>query len=479
MNANLWLSRLRHLLHRGPGPGAWRALCELFEALPAEHTAIALEYAEQHLRAWPIALRRAKLASRPTSAPRWWPLVRSAFLHRADGPLAPLFWGGLLDSIEALDFKGLRGCVFTLSSLDWPGSPRALSLAWNALSDRGVERLLDVPWLGRLEHLNLQRNSITARSVARLADSEALAGLTWLDLSQNAVATPGVEALAASPHLTGLQALSLASNHTPLHTHTAAMEALCAESAATRGLRALDVSNNLLDPVGVGLIAQLPHLTHLDLHGAGLSDDGLAGLLTSAAPLLWLNMATGHSDRARVSSRGLLALAQSPHAARLRSLNLSGCEVDLGALEALADNTPELRVLVLRQVALGDEGAAALARASKLGRLEVLDLEGAGVGPRGLEALARAEGLGGLRRLNLGANPELGERELLSVVQSEVGARLRCLGFPNAYLRGVVQARLGESFPELGVEWGPPSQYSLLTRRRFEGEEAYDPVWRP
>ncbi|MEO1273654.1 MAG: hypothetical protein AAFX99_36685, partial [Myxococcota bacterium] len=281
--------------------------------------------------------------------------------------------------------------------------------------------------------------------------------------------------------LTQLHTLSLAANTRHAEVGRSMLAALCHPQATTTELRAFDFSNNPTPRAAIASLAQLPHLTHLDLHGCGLDDGAAVQLLTtSPAPLQWLNLAIGHHhDTAPLSDATLLALAQTPHADRLQALNLSGSSLSAQGFELLASAFPQLRVVVLRQVLLSNDGAAALASAPHLQQLQRLDLEGSRISPHGLTLLQRSSQLPALRHLNLAANPEVADVDgHEALLQSSLGQRLETLGFPNAYLRAAVRRRLGDAFPrELSVEWGRPDQYSLMTRRRFEGETVYDPLW--
>jgi uncharacterized protein (TIGR02996 family) len=173
-----------------------------------------------------------------------------------------------------------------------------------------------------------------------------------------------------------------------------------------------------LDPPAMGSLARSPYLERLRelwLPWNNLGDRGAA--LLASAPWLPGVRGLGLKDNG-LSSEGVEALA-GVYGLRPRMLDLSMNEVGGIGLEALThsgalDDVDDLRLiecrigddaiatlagrwslagpesLYLRDNAISDEGAEALASAPWIGRLRYLDLADNPVGPRGRDALLRA-----------------------------------------------------------------------------------------
>ena len=98
------------------------------------------------------------------------------------------------------------------------------------------------------------------------------------------------------------------------------------------------------------------------------------------------------------------AVAESPHLARLTSLDLTGEWLSRAAVKRFAESrhVANLRRLVLANTGLDWEGARWLGRSPHLDRLEVLELQGSRhLRDTGVGELAAGNGLGGLTYLGL------------------------------------------------------------------------------
>jgi uncharacterized protein (TIGR02996 family) len=141
--------------------------------------------------------------------------------------------------------------------------------------------------------------------------------------------------------------------------------------------------------------AHLAHLTHLDLRGHLLDDDGMQALAKARCPRLRTLWLSGNA----IGNAGALALAGWPSLATLRELLLLYNRIGAEGAQALATSpyVTELTDLTLSANPLGPEGVQAVAASANLGQLVVLSLfstQGGDLGARSLAASAH------LRRLN-------------------------------------------------------------------------------
>jgi uncharacterized protein (TIGR02996 family) len=108
----------------------------------------------------------------------------------------------------------------------------------------------------------------------------------------------------------------------------------------------------------------------------------------------------------RLDAARLAVLVASPHLGGLRALQLEGCRIRLEGARLLAEspNLAGLTSLRLRGCEVGPAGAAALAGSPHLARLEALDLTGNWIADEGLAALADSPHLANLTDLRVQAN---------------------------------------------------------------------------
>jgi uncharacterized protein (TIGR02996 family) len=181
-------------------------------------------------------------------------LVRTVRLSDCSDVLATLARCPLLRKVEYLDL-GVNYLgddrTATLLRSEHVRNVRGLGLSFNALTNAGVQAVIDAgPW-PRLTALDLQGNShVTGRVLVHLAHSRALPALEALDLRDNLVNDAGTWALANSKTMPRLAELGLSGN--PLSA--AAVRALALSPLLPRQLArtgTLDLRATGLGPVGV------------------------------------------------------------------------------------------------------------------------------------------------------------------------------------------------------------------------------------
>lgn len=196
-------------------------------------------------------------------------------------------------------------------------------------------------------------------------------------------------------------------------------------------VRELDLCGNDLGNGGVNVLLRSPHLTcveELDLSFNGVSDGGVRLIARSGSlPELRALLLT---DNGQIGGEGLRELAEAPQLAGLRTLDVSGNDVDDAGVRAVVDSRWLTRLHTFRVFAnrVGDAGAAALAGSKLLARMldrsPTLDLRQNAIGTGGADALAASPSLRTAADLDLSAN-ELGDGGLRSIVGSPHLKRLR------------------------------------------------------
>jgi uncharacterized protein (TIGR02996 family) len=205
-----------------------------------------------------------------------------------------------------------------------------------------IEPLAHCPLLARLEALDLAGNRLGGAEAVALFASPHLDGLRELDLGHNRIGATLDQVLAVLPRLPALSRLCLAANG--LEGDQAVALAGCAD---------------------------LGRLTVLELAG-----NRLAGVDFHRG---WLDVHQG----------GSWALANSPHLAGLRRLDLSDNYIGDYGTENLATSPhlEGLRELLLEENGVWERGALALAVPGRLPGLEMLSLRGNDVGAAARRAL--------------------------------------------------------------------------------------------
>jgi uncharacterized protein (TIGR02996 family) len=357
-----------------------------------------------------------------------------------------------LTRLHTLDLGGSeidhRGARALAHSPNLPGL-RALDLGGNPLGDAGAMALGRSPLLGQLQCLYLWETEIGPEGVVALVQDAGVGRLKELDLSNCSIDAPAATALAGSAWLSTCARLDL--HGCRLNDH--ALARLAASKHLGR-VEVLDLAGTLLTEDGLSRLAgsgNLPRLRELELwRVVSLAADdvralaaGLGGQLCSldlrVASLsqgAYLELPQGNwpalqdlnlsNCNVGDAEAALLARWKGPP---LRRLALSSNRIGPAGLEALTgsplvrgtawlilNHNPlregleilarpgvlaSARLLRLRQVKAGPEGAAALARCSDLAGLIDLDLNDNRIGDAGAEALAASPYLKGLHRLSL------------------------------------------------------------------------------
>jgi uncharacterized protein (TIGR02996 family) len=216
-------------------------------------------------------------------------------------------------------------------------------------------------------------------------------------------------------------------------------------------VRELDLCGNDLGNGGVNVLLRSPYLTRLqdlDLSFNGLCDGGVQLLARSAAvPRL---RALALSDNGRIGAAGVAALADSPHLAGLRALDVSGNDVTDAGIRAVTGSRflTRLHTFRVHNNRIGDAGVAELASSALLARVLArrprLDLRSNGIGPAGARALAAAPALGRLVSLDLSGN-DLHDAGAVALATSAVLTGLRRLALRQTRIGDLGAAALARS----------------------------------
>jgi Ran GTPase-activating protein (RanGAP) involved in mRNA processing and transport len=264
-----------------------------------------------------------------------------------------------------------------------------LALDDDGLDDDAVAALAPA---AAVERLALAGNAVTAVGVRALAATPRPA-LRALDLGGNPLGAEGARAVAAAPWAGALVELAM---------RAAGLDdaALAAVVAGAPRLVALDVADNPISDLRP--LDALAALARLDVSDTRVDGPGLAALVTARAEsLIELRAAGLGAGPAGATALAAVALP------RLTHLDLGGWGLgDDGARAvAAASRWPAVTSLALGHNQIGDAGARALAAARGLGALRELTLTGNQLGADGARALADASSLNALVHLELLHNP--------------------------------------------------------------------------
>ncbi|MBH25767.1 MAG: hypothetical protein CMH57_15275 [Myxococcales bacterium] len=278
---------------------------------------------------------------------------------------------------------------------------RAAIHGWVELTGEEWETFTRSPTFERLERLELVR----VHTPHALVGSPALTTLTHLTLSDCGVGPDLGRGLLQST-MGPLQALDLSQNRTLSGAWVAEALAPCDRLA---GLRELSLESVRVGSRGLAALAQSPHLERLErlnLRSCGVTDDAAAGRGVTR------------------SLSGVEALAASPLLTHVMDLDLAENDLGEGGAVALArgGGLARLERLNLRRNGVTAEGMKALARSPLLARIKQLDLRGNHVGPEGAEALASLPEAT-LEELDLSFN-EIEDRGVAALAESPAMTRL-------------------------------------------------------
>jgi uncharacterized protein (TIGR02996 family) len=313
--------------------------------------------------------------------------------------------------VRCVEFQGLKSGA-KLAAEPKLASVEALELL--SLTPDNTLAILTSPHLGRMRHLFVNPFPGPPEYVERLAALPVLAGLRSLHLGvYNSTELPEgpVAALVNSPHLARLRELQIRGWISP------------------EGMRALWRATSLRELVVLGFGGCGTYSSRTRL--GGLEDLGDGGALAALEELTF-----GYSARSLPRVEGK----------------------DLGVAVAEATRWKHLRVLLLSEGKVSDEGASALAGASHLTRLERLDLNRCKVSDAGAVALAGSPYLRSLESLDL-SNNVIGVAGAAAFARSKKLPRLRSLNLDSnpapAPLIEAVQARFRDGGP--AFEYVPPA----------------------
>ena len=292
---------------------------------------------------------------------------------------------------------------------------QSLCVGDDAFGDAGLAALAPgVAKSASLRSLDLENKGVGDAGAAALGDALATArsggcpSLRAINLARNPKLGPeGVAAVCAgAKYVANLTKLILRE----LDARGVAADAVAELVASARRLAILDLSGTTLD-VAAGDIAKIRAGFNERLEKNQNQNDRNESSLEDAAPLAL------ELDGVRLGDDGAVALAgedvRSFFPARV---SVRGCAVGADGARALARACgASTETLVLRDNALGDAGALAVAAAlssTESSRLESLDLGCVGVGAAGAAAVARAAR--GVRDLSLFGNASMGNEGLMA-----------------------------------------------------------------
>ncbi len=303
----------------------------------------------------------------------------------------------------------------TLLDLSCPPSCPSF-LSFHGLYVRGITALAESPYFKKLTSLHLSGcGRAGGEIIAALADSRLLTQLTALDISHNAnyIGEPSlsdapalaldvffqssrvrnlrhltllrnhtstsIAAFAESPHLQNLRSLRI--DDAWLGGPGCSFRSILVDSPNLRNLICLNLFGCMIDDVNArGLFEseQLKIVQELNLNETGIGDEALSALADADVlqnlRCLKLQGADG-PYKARITAKGVKALAESEHCQNLVILDLGNQPVDEGIRDlAKSDNLKQLRSLGLWKTGLSDADVPLLCDAGALANLELLDV---------------------------------------------------------------------------------------------------------
>jgi uncharacterized protein (TIGR02996 family) len=301
---------------------------------------------------------------------------------------------------------------------------KRLDLDGTGIGNAGLERLGRWPGLAKLERLELARCNLgPGKPLGAFVASDALHGLRWLTLRSNPLRAAGVAAVLKSPALRAVEHLDLGDT-----------DASGLAQLALPAIRELRWNRNLVTKADGAAFAQLASsVERLELCGSNdearpcvAADAAIAIVSSTALPRLTVLDLQQNRFRRRAADvfaairpgfcelrlgyvmfdhEGARALAENPHVASLRTIDLGNNPLFPASVEHLAASA-HLRphVLDLRYCELGTAGVAALAASPILSEVRTLELNGNKLDDDAARALAASPHLGKLVRLLLYGN---------------------------------------------------------------------------
>lgn len=321
-------------------------------------------------------------------------------------------WLGGLQTLEAGEPRFTRGLVdldLDVSQFFKRTAAAALAseqAAWideltlHGLNLANLQRFLSLPVAGRIGGLIVSSSGLDAQSCQAIAACDKLTGLHTLDLNYNSIGDEGATALASSPHLSNL-------SHLDMWICGIREEGARALAGARAGARPywLNLGGNSIGEEGIRALSGSPMLENLRRFLVWGNQIGSTGLMHLVRTPYLKQIEELYLNENNLGLRGARALAGWPSLANLRTLSIWGNRLGRrgGALLCAAP-MPGLRMLLIANNAMGDEGVVALANNPTLRKLEQLDLASNRITDEGVRALLDSPYLQGLENLSLSGN---------------------------------------------------------------------------
>jgi uncharacterized protein (TIGR02996 family) len=286
----------------------------------------------------------------------------------------------------------------------------------------GIDMLHTAPWRWRLSAIEFDGRNSLSYAFRRLFRLDSLDRLERMAFLEDAISMVEARELVASPLFRKLTSLTI-SRAAPSGAVTVA-EAIASGGAAT-GLRELGLISSRTPVASLAVLLDSPAASEfesLSLGGDQMGRPQKLRVVGEAARLAKLRSLDLSSDAP--SEAGLEAFLASPLASTLRRLDLSRCGLNRDRAQLLASGAfGGLRVLKLNGNAVGNDGAAALARSPHLAGLLVLELSYSQVGDEGVEAILESPLADALVLLDLTGSPASDETKQL--LKARMGDRVR------------------------------------------------------
>ena len=219
--------------------------------------------------------------------------------------------------LRSLRLVAADGLTTELAPLPLLARIESLDIGNNSFGAAGrLAALLNGGRFDRLRSLSLRNNQLWPWHLEELVRCRVVSQLTRLDLSGNPIGDAGAEILAGSSALDGLSELIVPSFQIEYEycIHSTGANAI-ANSRHLKRLRVLDLGDQFIGDAGLIDIVRSPNAATLE-------------------PLLLTNNEIGATGES-----GIEALVESPYLGKLRTLDLSTCEVDVRAATALANGS--------------------------------------------------------------------------------------------------------------------------------------------
>lgn len=306
--------------------------------------------------------------------------------------------------VRKLLYHGVRGletdAVARLAACPALAGLRELELHYEDDPEDAHRALVRSGPFPALRALKIDGPYFSVRQVRDIGAAPLLGGVEELELTRCAVGTRELRALLQSPQLTGLRRLIVSEGG----VDTGGVRSLL--DYGWRALEWLDLSDNNLGPVGATALGDSPHagrLRLLDLSGnLSLGDRGVKALADS--PLLG-GLRVLKLFQVGLTPAGLASLAEATWLPRLQALELGGGEIGVARLRALARaRLSGLRKLQVTFAGFTEREVRALVKCPWLGGLSYLDLDCNNISDAGVDILAGAEGVERLEHLSLRSN---------------------------------------------------------------------------